>query len=70
MFSKKDNELKQAFAKRAEAKNDFVKMANNKKSSKSDILVFYKEYRKADDHLIALYEKYQKREGGAYGQAA
>ncbi len=68
MFGNK--ELKKAMEKREEARNDFMEIANNKKTSESEITAFYKKYRSASDHLMAVYEKYQKKEGGACDQAA
>ena len=56
MRTKKDYELEQAFSERAKAKNEFVNIANNKKSKKIEILEFYKKYKQADDKLISLYE--------------
>ncbi len=66
----KYNELKQALLKRAEAKNSFIEISNDKKSSKRNILAFYKRYRKADDNLIDVYEKYQKKGGMTYDKAS
>ena len=69
MFAKKDNELDQAMAKRSEAKNAFIEVANNKETSKREILEFYKRYRRANDHFFNLFEKSQK-EGGEYDKVA
>ena len=62
MRTQKDYELEQAFSERAKAKNHFVKIANNKKSTKAEILESYKQYKVADDKLFDIYEgiKYDK----------
>ena len=56
MRTQKDYELEQAFSERAKAKNQFVKIANNKKSKKTEILESYKQYKVADDKLVNIYE--------------
>ena len=48
--------LKEALLNRAKAKNAFIEIANNKSSKKTEILDFYKKYRKADDALMKVYE--------------
>lgn len=56
MFLKRNRELKRAFEKRLEAKNNFVEKANEKKSIK-ELLGFYKKYDEANRKLIEEYEK-------------
>lgn len=45
-----------ALLARRKAKNAFLEIAHNKDSSKKMILQSYKEYRKADDKLVKVYE--------------
>lgn len=56
-MSGRKKSLKEAFSARAKAKNTFIEIANNKSSNKKKILESYKEYKKADDILISIYEE-------------
>ena len=55
-FMKKYNGLKKALLERAKAKNEFIKISNNKKSKKKEIIEYYKQYIEADKNLISIYE--------------
>ncbi len=69
-MKQRDYELKQALVKRAEAKNAFIRISNDKKSKKWEILEYYKKYKVADDNLINVYEKHQKPEDKAYDKVS
>ena len=65
---RKTDKMKKAILYRAKAKNYFLEVANNKKSKKEDIINAYKEYKKADDALLNIYEglykmPYKKNKG-------
>ena len=54
---KRDKEIQSALVERAKAKNNFIEISNNKSSRKKEIIDSYKQYRKADDALINIYER-------------
>lgn len=59
-----ENDLKQALLERAKAKNLFYKKVNNKKTTKSELLKVYKDYKKVNANFIKIYE------GVSYDRAA
>ena len=48
--------LQEALSDRKEAKNDLVRVLNDKNRKKKKILEYYKKFKKADDAFISVYE--------------
>ena len=56
-MSKRDDELKEAFVKRSEAKNNFDKVSNDKESKDRQKWEAYKKYQEANNNLMSIYER-------------